>query len=112
MSQLVEMASREYRHHLVTIWPLTQPGPIAPPPAPNTHTHSLFLIAMPLSLCQKTLKKRNYGSWVACGNANSKHLDSAHGLCTTWQPGCCWFNLTLAIPSRRMRWSWEAKIQS
>lgn len=63
MSQLVGMASGEYRHHLVTIWPLTKPEPVvAPPPLPCSY------------LCQKTLKKGNYGSWVAYGNENSKHL--------------------------------------
>lgn len=96
MSQLVGMASGEYRHHLVTTWPLTKPEPVVVPPAP---------IAMPLSLCQKTLKKGNYGSWVAYGNENSKHLASAHGLGTTWPPGCCWSDLTLASPNCRLRLS-------
>lgn len=45
----------------------------------------------------------------ACGNESSRHLDSAHGLGTTWQPGCCWFNLTLAIPSCRIRLSWDTR---
>lgn len=32
MSQLVGMASGEYRHHLVTIWPLQNLNPLLPPP--------------------------------------------------------------------------------
>lgn len=37
MSQLVGMASGEYRHHLVTTWPLTKPEPVVVPPRPHCH---------------------------------------------------------------------------
>lgn len=75
---------------------------------PSLLSHILFPTAMPLPLCQKT-PKRSYGSWVAYGNESSRHLDSTNGLGTTWKPGCCWFKLTLAIPSFRIRLSWEAR---
>lgn len=68
MSQLVGMASGEYRHHLVTIWPLTHCGPVPSPspfplpfvPLPLLLHPSLSLspIAMPLSLSQKDPQKR------------------------------------------------------
>lgn len=64
MSQLVGMASGEYTHHLVTIWPLTQPGPTVPsptPPPPHTHAHTHSPIPYcyaPISMSKDPLKKK------------------------------------------------------
>lgn len=113
MSQLVGIASGVQApsgHHMAlsTTWTFC-PIPHCPHPPISLipcFSHTLFPIAMPLPLCQKTPKRKVL---VLGWPVEMKAADCARGLGTTWQPGCCWFNLTLAIPSCRIRLSWDTK---
>lgn len=77
------------------------------PLSPASLSHSFPYCHAPASMSKDP--KRKLWFWVAYGNEGSRHLDSTNGLGTTWKPGCCWFNLTLAIPSFRVRLSWDAR---
>lgn len=56
MSQLVGMASGEYRHHLVTIWPLPQPG-LTPPPRACLPSSLTLPYAMPYLYVKRPPKR-------------------------------------------------------